>query len=85
MARRIGATYRRKGTHVCIKPTPEYRRKKGQGIIHLSKKCGVLMEDARIGPEAGWDVYDVRLDDGEETAAYGFDMTPRTRADMRKK
>jgi hypothetical protein len=56
---------------VSIEPSPSGRSK---GLIHKTRKYGVLMEDARIGPAAGWDVYDVRLPDGSETSAYGFDM-----------
>lgn len=34
-----------------------------------------LCEDARIGQDAGWDVYDV-MSDGQESYAYGFDLSP---------
>lgn len=64
-------TFRRAGTKVSIEPSPSGRR---AGLIHKGRKYGVLMEDARIGPAAGWDVYDVRLPDGSETSAYGFDL-----------
>lgn len=66
-----GATFRRAGTKVSIEPSPSGRRK---GLIHKTRKYGVLMEDARIGPGGGWDVYDVQLPDGSETSAYGFDL-----------
>jgi len=66
----------RAGTLVSIRPTPKHRRERGTGLIHLEPKEGVLLEDARIGPEAGWDVYDVQLANGKTTSAYGFDMTP---------
>lgn len=39
-------------------------------------QSGAILEDGRIGPDAGWDVYDVRLDDGRETFAYGFNLQP---------
>ena len=39
-------------------------------------QSGTILEDGRIGPDAGWDVYDVRLDDGRETFAYGFNLRP---------
>lgn len=68
---RPGVTFRRAGTKVSIEPSPSGRR---VGLIHKTRKYGVLMEDARIGPSAGWDVYDVRLPDGSETSAYGFDL-----------
>lgn len=35
-----------------------------------------LLEDARIGADGGWDVYDVRLDNGTETFAHGFELFP---------
>lgn len=66
-----GASFRRAGTKVSIEPSPSGR---GKGLMHKTRKYGVLMEDARVGPGAGWDVYDVRLPDGTETSAYGFDL-----------
>ena len=35
---------------------------------------GTMREEGRIGPGAGWDVYDVLLDDGTETSACGFQI-----------
>jgi hypothetical protein len=75
-AKSARAVFRRRGAPVEILPSPMYRAARGRGIIHKTRKRGVLMEDARIGPEAGWDVYDVVLDDGEMTSAYGFDLRP---------
>jgi len=46
---------------------------KGRGMSYPAGRV-VLLEDARIGPDAGWDVVDVRLDDGEESSAYSFDL-----------
>lgn len=69
----LGDSFEVAGTRVVIRATPPYRRGK-PGIVHLAEKHGTLIEDARIGPTAGWDVYDVRLDDGTETSAYGFDL-----------
>ena len=69
-----GVQFGSAGTKVSIEPTPSARRRGGKGLIHKTRKYGVLMEDARIGPGGGWDVYDVRLPDGSETSAYGFDL-----------
>lgn len=44
------------------------RRRKDAG------QCGVMLEDGRAGPDAGWDVYDVRLDSGRETFVHGFNL-----------
>lgn len=71
------------GTTVCILPTPPYRARKGHGLIHKTRRCGVMMEEGRVGPEAGWDVYDVRLSTGKEVSAYGFDI--RIRRSKRRK
>ena len=43
-----------------------------------------MMEGGRIGPEAGWDVYDIQLLDGRESWSYGLDLeripeSPRSR------
>lgn len=38
-------------------------------------QTGKIMEEGRIGPDAGWDVYDVMLDSGRETFAHGFELT----------
>jgi hypothetical protein len=81
-------SFKRAGARVCIQPTPAFRRQAKQGIIHKTRKCGVLMEDGRIGPGAGWDVYDIRLANGRETSAYGFDIRPlgrHNKSDARKR
>ena len=78
------AAFRSAGTAVCIRATPLYRRREKTGIVHAKPACGVLMEDARIGPQAGWDVYDVRLLNGKETSAYGFDLNLSPRRKRRR-
>jgi hypothetical protein len=64
------ARYVKAGTRVCrrARKTP-----KGKGMSY-GKACGVLLEPARIGSGAGWDVYDIKLDSGRESSAYGFDL-----------
>lgn len=48
---------------------------RGQGMSYPAGRV-VLLEDARIGPDAGWDVVDVRLvENGEESGAYSFDLS----------
>jgi len=47
---------------------------KGKGMSYQAGPV-VLLEDARIGPGAGWDVVDVRQSNGEESAAYSFDLS----------
>lgn len=42
--------------------------------MHYRAAYGVMLEDGRIGPDAGWDVYDLKLDSGREGSAYGFDL-----------
>lgn len=37
-------------------------------------RTGTILDEGRIGPEAGWDVYDIKLDDGTETFAHGFEL-----------
>ena len=45
-----------------------------------SMACGVLLENARIGADAGWDtgIYNrkvkIRLDSGRKTSAFAFDL-----------
>jgi hypothetical protein len=51
---------------------------KGKGMSY-KRACGVLLEDARVGADAGWDVYDIKLDSGRKSSAYGFDLEPARR------
>lgn len=64
--------YLRAGAKVC---RGSRKMPKGKGMSYRPA-CGVLLEDARVGPDAGWDVYDIRLPSGKETSAYGFDLKP---------
>ena len=51
----------------------------GKGMSY-SAATGILVEDARIGADAGWDVVDLRLDSGEEESAYSFDLSKAARS-----
>lgn len=51
------------------------RTPKGKGMSY-GESFGTLMERAQIGEGAGWDVVDLRLDSGEESSAYAFDLFP---------
>jgi len=65
----IGVTHVVKGTRVRILAT-----RVRKGLWHPYSLDGVLIDDhARIGPCAGWDVYDVLVGENE-VSAYGFDM-----------
>lgn len=46
---------------------------KGMGLSYETG-IGYLMEGATIGPNAGWDVVDVRADDGTELSVYAFSL-----------
>ena len=48
---------------------------KGKGMSYEAAS-GMLLEDARVGPDAGWDVVDLQLDSGEIESAYSFDLKP---------
>lgn len=65
------AEYCPKGTTVIIDNVNGNNQKNRGQYIGL---VGELLDDARIGPEAGWDVYDIRLHDGRETFAHGFNL-----------
>lgn len=54
------------GTRVCI--VKAYKNAKDVG------KCGVILDEARIGADAGWDIYDIKLDAGRTTFAPGFNI-----------
>ena len=69
------ARFAKPGTKVCVAPRT---RPKGTGLSYPRGFCGRLLEDARIGPDAGWDVYDIETSRGERSA-YGFDIRPATR------
>jgi hypothetical protein len=80
LAGRIRSAYAPAGTLVEIQPAPANRaiiiNSRTRDLWHGSKKRGVLIEDARIGPSARGDVYEVMLDDGKTAKAYGFDLMP---------
>lgn len=46
---------------------------RGRGMSY-GEAFGTLLEEGRIGPQAGWDVYDIQTDAGEVESAYGFDL-----------
>jgi hypothetical protein len=61
-----------KGTRVKIVCNPP----PGQPAIFSGSlgEHGVMQECGRIGDGAGWDVYDVLLDNGNEISCYGFQL-----------
>jgi hypothetical protein len=80
MARQLKtAGYRGAGTPVCVSP---HKSAPGKGMSYGSF-CGKLMEGGRIGPQAGWDVIDIRDTGGQERSAYSFDVRPRPRTRRR--
>ena len=50
-----------------------HKSKPGKGMSY-GEATGTLLEDARIGPQAGWDVYDIHVPGQEDESAYGFDL-----------
>lgn len=80
LAGRVSSAFAPAGTLVQIIPTPPDRtmiiNKRNKDLFHGTKKRGVLIEDARIGPGAPGEPYDVLLDDGKAARAYGFDLMP---------
>lgn len=48
-------------------------------------KTGKIVDEGRIGPDAGWDVYDILLDSGRMTFAHGFELTKAGARKPRKK
>lgn len=65
--------YKQKGAKVCwTKKTT----KKGKGMTYRSG-CGVLLEGANVGPNAGWDVVDVRSNKGRTRSVYSFSLYTR--------
>lgn len=69
------ARFLRAGSRVCRSTR---KMPKGKGMSY-KRACGVLLEDARVGADAGWDVYDIKLDSGRKSSAYGFDLEPARR------
>ena len=67
--------YVKAGTKVCVVGRS---RPKGTGLSYPRGFCGRLVEPARVGPGAGWDVYDIQTPRGERSA-YGFDIRLRSR------
>jgi len=72
---RITVMYVKAGTRVCRKGR---EMPAGKGMSYHTA-CGVLLEPANIGTGAGWDVVDLRLDDGTESSAYAFDLSKPTK------
>lgn len=49
---------------------------KGKGMSY-PEGFGILLENASVGPHAGWDVVEVEMDiKDKEDAAYSFDLLP---------
>lgn len=71
-SRRNGAATRHVPAGARVHRLP-HRSAPGQGLTY-GPAAGVMMEEGRVGPQAGWDVYDIRLDNGAEESAYGFDL-----------
>lgn len=73
------ARYLKAGARVCrrARKTP-----KGKGMSY-GRACGTLLEEARVGPDAGWDVVDLKLKSGRESSAYSFDLMPAKRRKKR--
>ncbi len=66
------STYVTKGETVTRLPR---KRDPGTGLSY-ERGTVTMLESARIGEGAGWDVYDVLTESGAEESAYGFDLSP---------
>lgn len=68
----------------CVRRLPR-TMPKGKGMSYKAE-IGFLLEDARVGAGAGWDVVDLRpVATSRTTSAYSFDLVPASCGKKAKK